>query len=364
MPPAHSTRAKTPAQNLSTLGMDSNLGLTGLTASEHLQAAMLRQDEQNEGPDITLGQSTAVDTADVIQRVEKRIRADSGGASFPTEEELVCRKLALCLRKLQREEEEEERLGRQALEGHGTGTQFQNNESGTEFQEIREYPSIVTETARKFPGVDPKYVFAIYKNELDPMNLIKLCTGGYISITASQLHASSTTGHITMIAPLAKIEAYGTDISLWAYCFTTYVAIYGQLFPEHLHIVRAMNDFLRRVFELATVHELRPVIGFAASRIRLCNITPHKAQLWSERDPDWEASFLSISTHKIVTSAASTLTSESEKRRKARNKSEICNRWNDATCVRGFGPYKCVRRHVCRKCGSEAHKEPACIKKN
>ncbi|RYC54493.1 hypothetical protein CHU98_g11720 [Xylaria longipes] len=177
------------------------------------------------------------------------------------------------------------------------------------------------------------------------MNLIKLQAGGFVSTATSQLRASQATGQISMVAPTARVEAYGSDISLWVYCFTIYVAIYGELFPNHLHVVLAMNRFLRRIAELATIHELRAVLNFAAIRMRVFNATPHSATLWADEAPAWERKFFSVGTYKGLNTARAGRPIESDNRSRERTRSEVCDRWNDSNCNRSAGPFKCYRRH-------------------
>ncbi|KAI0903458.1 hypothetical protein F4823DRAFT_568664 [Ustulina deusta] len=181
---------------------------------------------------------------------EKRARADTVGTPIRTEDELERRERALRFRRLELAEMEAQLREQKAREADSSGTGSGLHELGFEFQRVGRYPSIVVDTAGKFPGVDPECVLAIYKNELDPMDLIKLRTGFYSSTEA----------------PITGVDAYGSDMSLWAYCFTTFVAIYGSLFENHVHVVLAMVEFSRGIFHLAIIHKLRPVISFAVSR--------------------------------------------------------------------------------------------------
>ncbi|RYC56401.1 hypothetical protein CHU98_g9809 [Xylaria longipes] len=278
MSPAHNTRGETPSKNFAPdplVSIQSTDNASLGPSAQLLSDARESDNEQEPIPNTFIhpGQTSPTNPPG------KRARADTAGTPLLSEEDVKRRELVLRLRKAEKEEAEENLRARRERETAGFPLHGGAQGAGFQFQGVRKYPSIVIETANKFPGVDPKYILAIYKNKLDPMNLIKLREGG---------HDGSAT----------SVEAYGSDISLWAYCFITYVAIYGRLFEHHLDVVRAMNDFARWVLELAMIHELRAVITFAASRMQFLNISPHNAELWAERDPNWEATFFSLATLK------------------------------------------------------------------
>ncbi|KAJ8132676.1 hypothetical protein O1611_g946 [Lasiodiplodia mahajangana] len=258
------------------------------------------------------------------QPPEKRARADTAGTPLPTEEEIKAQELRLRLQRLEREEQEEQR--RSELEA-SLKTNTTNPRSGNldyEFAEIRELPSIVQAVAAQFPGVDWKQIMAIFRGEFEPINLIKLRAGvNYTSNITTSLHASQA-GNITIKAPLPRIEAYGSDISLWAHCFSTFIAIYSRLFESQPHVALAINDFARIVYELSTIHELKAVILFAAARIKHCLMTPHTSAPWSERNREWEHTHLTLATLKSTPRAGRTF--EKSRNDSYRNKSRTQNK--------------------------------------
>ena len=218
-------------------------------------------------------------------------------------------------------------------------------------------PSLVLPVLPRFPGLDRAAIIAVFEHIFRPKkDLIKLRSPEF---KASALDGDSfdlkSTSSGLQFRKVVSIKDWGYDASLWAHCFSNYVAIWCDFFAaKHPLCISGMVLFHRRVCDLARAYKWQDCI--------LQMALDHHQMVIDKGDltvslSDWEigkaleSSYLRPDNVLPAKTAPTTSTTRSTRSSAApNNDTVVCEKFNSSA---GCHWRTCHRRHVCSKCGND-----------
>ncbi|OKP14625.1 hypothetical protein PENSUB_12533 [Penicillium subrubescens] len=124
-------------------------------------------------------------------------------------------------------------------------------------------PSLVLPILPRFPGLDRAAIIAIFEHTFRPKkDLIKLRSPEFkVSALDGESFDLKSTLSGLQFRKVILIKDWGNDVSLWAYCFSNYVAIWCEFFAvKHPVYISGMVLFHRRICDLARVYKWQDCI--------------------------------------------------------------------------------------------------------
>lgn len=218
-------------------------------------------------------------------------------------------------------------------------------------------PSLVLPVLPRFPGLDRAAIIAVFEHTFRPKkDLIKLRSPEFkASALDGETFDLKSTSSGLQFRKVISVKDWGNDSSLWAHCFSNYVAIWCDFFAaKHPLCISGMVLFHRRICDLARAYKWQDCI--------LQMALDHHQMVVDKSDlavslSDWEigkaleSSYLRpdnvlpakttppIPTTRPIRSTAA-----------PNNDTVICEKFNSPG---GCHWRTCHRRHVCSKCSND-----------
>jgi hypothetical protein len=124
-------------------------------------------------------------------------------------------------------------------------------------------PSLVLPVRPRFPGLDRAAIIAVFEQTFRPKkDLIKLHSPEFkASAPDGESFDLKSTSSGLQFRKVVPIKEWGNDASLWAHCFSNYVAIRCELFAaKHPSCFSGMVLFHRRICDLARAYKWQDCI--------------------------------------------------------------------------------------------------------
>jgi hypothetical protein len=218
-------------------------------------------------------------------------------------------------------------------------------------------PSLILPVLPRFPGLDRAAIIAVFEHTFRPKkDLIKLRSPEFkASAPDGESFDLKSTSSGLQFRKVVSIKDWGNDASLWAHCFSNYVAIWCDFFAaKHPLCISGMVLFHRRICDLARAYKWQDCI--------LQMALDHHQMVVDKGDltvslSDWEigkaleSSYLRPDNVLPAKTAPTTPSTRSTRSTAApNNDTVICEKFNSSA---GCHWRTCHRRHVRSKCGND-----------
>jgi hypothetical protein len=211
----------------------------------------------------------------------------------------------------------------------------------------------------QFPGIAREAIIAVFDHSFRPKkDLIKLRSPEYKAfVPDDEAYGYKNTSSGLQLRKITSLKDWGHDSSLWAHCFTNYIAIWSSFFGnKHGSALVGMVLFLRRIMDLARSYRWQDCVLVLALDKHQLIIDRGDLTISAEDwfiEPSLSASYLRLDL--VLSKAPSTTVSSSSSSSSRPTRSSATPNDSTVTCEKfnssnGCSWKQCRRKHVCSNC--------------